>query len=267
MTVQPITFRPFDLSGTPAVPFTRLVAVEARKMADTRAGRWLLIVTGLATAAVLAVMLAVVVARDMIVSFGDFLAAVNAPMGVILPVLGVLSVTQEFGQRTALTTFTLVPSRMRVYRAKFAAALGIAVAGAVLGMVLAVLAYGGYAALSDAATGFDAGPDDLGRFLLVQALGLIGGIAFGALFLNSSAAIVVLFSVTFVLTGLFELGAQTIGWFADVRPWIDFQAAQGPLSFGGVSATEWAHLVVSAVPWLVLPLLIGLRRILRAEIR
>ena len=32
-----------DLSGTAPLPFTRLVRVELRKMADTRAGRWLLI--------------------------------------------------------------------------------------------------------------------------------------------------------------------------------------------------------------------------------
>jgi len=267
MTVQPVAFRPFDLSATPAVPFAALVRVETRKMTDTRAGRWLLIVTGLLTAAVLGTMLAVVVAQDVTVSFGDFLGAVTAPMGIILPVLGVLSVTQEFGQRTALTTFTQVPSRTRVFGAKFAAALGLAAAAAVLSLVLAAAAYGGYALMSDAGTGFHAGPGDLGRFLLVQALGLAGGIAFGALFLNGAAAIVVLFSVTFVLTGLFELGAQMIGWFGDLRPWIDFQAAQGPLMESGVTATEWAQLLVSSVPWLVIPLLIGLRRILRAEVK
>jgi ABC-2 type transport system permease protein len=29
-----------DVSGTPRVPFTRLVSVELRKALDTRAGRW-----------------------------------------------------------------------------------------------------------------------------------------------------------------------------------------------------------------------------------
>lgn len=267
MTVQTLAPRPFDLAATPAVSFGRLVSVETRKMADTRAGRWLLISTALITAVVLGVMLAVVVAKDMEVSFGDFLVAVNTPMGILLPVLGVMSVTQEFGQRTALTTFTQVPSRMRVYAAKFAAALGLALVAAVLSLVLAVGAYLAYDAMSDLAPGLDVGPGDLGRFLLVQALGLAGGLAFGALLLNTAAAIVVLFSVTFVLTGLFEIGAQTIGWFGDLRPWIDLQAAQAPLSEGGVTATEWAHLLVSSLPWLILPLVIGLRRVLRAEVK
>ncbi len=267
MTTQTLAPRVLDLRTTPAVPFTRLVSVETRKMADTRAGRWLLISIGLATAIVLGVMLAVVVARDMRVSFGDFLAAANAPMGVLLPVLGVMSVTQEFGQRTALTTFTQVPSRMRVYSAKFAAALGLALGAAVLSLVIAAGAYLAYDAMSDTAAGFSAGPGDLGRFLLVQALGLAGGLAFGALFLNTAVAIVVMFSVTFVLTGLFEIGAQTIGWFGDLRPWIDFQAAQGPLMDAGVTATEWTRLLVSGLPWLVLPLAIGLWRVLRAEVK
>lgn len=265
MTVQPIAFRPFDLAATPAVPFTRLVAVEARKMADTRAGRWLLISIGALTALVLGILLAVVIVQDVSMTFGDFLGAANLPMGILLPVLGIMSVTQEFGQRTALTTFTLVPSRLRVHAAKLSAAFAIAVAAAVLGLVLAAASFGVYAAATDTGTGFDAGPGDFGRYLLVQALGLASGVAFGALFLNTAAAIVVLFSVTFALTGVFELGAQTIGWFADVRPWIDLQAAQGPLSEGGVTATEWAHLAVSALPWLLLPLVVGMRRILRAE--
>lgn len=268
MTTQPLAPRTFDLSATPAVGFGHLTRVELRKMADTRAARWLLISTGLVTAAVLAIMLAVVVAKDVTVSFGDFLVATNTPMGIILPVLGVLAVTQEFGQRTALVTFTQVPSRMRVHGAKFTAAMVIAVAAAVAGMVLAVAAYLLYGALSGTALNLDAGVGDLGRYVLLQALGLASGFAFGALLLNSAAAIVVLFSVTFVVTSMFELGSQIIGgWFADLRPWIDMQNAQGPLSEGGVTATEWAHLAVAALPWLVLPLVLGLRRIQRVEIK
>lgn len=268
MTTLPLAHRTFDLNATPAVPFGRLVRVEVRKMADTRAARWLLVSIGLLTAAVLAVMLAVVVVKDIDVTFDDFLAATNTPTGILLPVLGVLAVTQEFGQRTALVTFTQVPSRMRVCAAKFAAAMGIAAAAAVLSVMLAAGAYLLYGVLTGADLAFHTGPSGLGRFLLVQALGLAGGVAFGALLLNSAVAIVVLFSVTFVLTGLFELGDQVIGgWFADLRPWIDMQNAQGPLVSGGVTATEWARLAVSALPWLVLPLVIGLRRIQRAEIK
>ena len=52
-----------------------------------------------------------------------------------------------------------------------------------------------------------------------------------------------------------QLGATFIGWFSDIRDWIDFNAAQTPLQGGNsVSGTEWAHLVVSGLIWLGIPL-------------
>ena len=148
MTAQTITPpRTLDVSGTPVIPFGRLVSVEVRKMVDTRAGRWLLISTGLVTALVLVP----AVGRrgqDLTVSFGDFMVGMNTPMGVFLPVLGIMAVTQEFGQRTALTTFTQVPSRLRVFGAKFVATLGLAVVAVVVGLLLAFLANVLYGALS-----------------------------------------------------------------------------------------------------------------------
>ena len=43
-------------------------------------------------------------------------------MGILLPVLGILLVTSEWSQRTAMVTFTLEPSRSRVIAAKFVVA-------------------------------------------------------------------------------------------------------------------------------------------------
>ena len=96
------------------MPFGRLVSVELRKMADTRAGRWLLISIAALTALVLAIQLAVILSNDLQVDFRDFMIAMNTPMGVLLPVLGIMSVTSEWTQRTAMVTFTLEPSRSRL---------------------------------------------------------------------------------------------------------------------------------------------------------
>jgi ABC-2 type transport system permease protein len=93
------------------------------------------------------------------------------------------------------------------------------------------------------------------------------GFAFGTLFLNTAAAIVVYFVYSFVLPGLFQLGAQLIDWFADIQPWIDFAAAQNPLIEGSISGEQWAQLAVSGFIWLVLPLAVGLWRVLRAEVK
>lgn len=42
-------------------------------------------------------------------------------MGIFLPVIGIIAVTGEWSQRTALTTFTLVPRRWRIVVAKIVA--------------------------------------------------------------------------------------------------------------------------------------------------
>ena len=67
--------------------------------------------------------------------------------------------------------------------------------------------------------------------------------------------------------GLFALGSALMGWFADLSPWIDFQAAQLPVQDLSVNGDEWGHLIVSGLLWLGLPLAIGLWRVLRAEVK
>lgn len=257
----------FDISGTTPVPFGRLVAVELRKMADTRAGRWLLISIAALTALVLAIQLAVILSNDLQVDFRDFMIAMNTPMGVLLPVLGIMSVTSEWTQRTAMVTFTLEPSRSRLILAKFVSTMLIAVVAVVIGLALSVAANLLYGALSGNEVLWDIGVVDVVFYFLLHAIGMATGFAFGTLFLNTAAAIVVYFVYSFVLPGLFQLGAQLMDWFADIQPWIDFAAAQNPLIEGSISGEQWAQLAVSGFIWLVLPLAVGLWRVLRAEVK
>jgi hypothetical protein len=71
-----------------------------------------------------------------------------------------------------------------------------------------------------------------------------------------------------VLPGLIALGSQFMDWFEKIAPWIDFSAAQGNLyELSDMTGKQWAHLVVSGFIWLVIPLAVGLRRILRAEVK
>jgi ABC-2 type transport system permease protein len=257
----------FDISDTTPVPFGRLVAVELRKMADTRAGRWLLISIAALTALVLAIQLAVILSNDLQVDFRDFMVAMNTPMGILLPVLGIMSVTSEWTQRTAMVTFTLEPSRSRLILAKFVSTMLIAVVAVVIGLALSVAANLLYGALSGDEVLWDIGAVDVVFYFLLHAIGMATGFAFGTLFLNTAAAIVVYFVYSFVLPGLFQLGAQLMDWFADIQPWIDFAAAQNPLIEGSISGEQWAQLAVSGFIWLVLPLAVGLWRVLRAEVK
>ena len=127
-----------DISGTSRVPFGRLITVELRKMADTRAGMWLLLSIGLITAAIVTIFY--FAAPDEQRTFLNFMGATATPQGFLLPVLGILLVTQEWSQRTAMVTFTLEPSRMRVVTAKLVSLVIVSVLALVVGLVLGAVA-------------------------------------------------------------------------------------------------------------------------------
>jgi ABC-2 type transport system permease protein len=257
-----------DVSGTEPVPFSRLGRVELRKMADTRAGRWLLISIAAVTALVLVIQLAVVLSQDLVVSFQDFMTAMNTPMGVLLPVLGIMAVTSEWSQRTAMVSFSLEPHRARIIVAKLVVGLLLAVAAVAIALVLAALCNALYSVLGDDPTRWNLSVGDTASFLLLQVIGMLTGFAFAALLLNTPAAIVIYMVYSFVLPGLFELGAQLLGWFDELRPWIDFNLAQSPLYDGsGMDGKDWAYFAVSGFIWLVVPLAVGMRRVLSAEVK
>src|SRR3954471_14577701 len=233
MTAQaaPLTL---DVSQTARVPFTRLTQVELRKMFDTRAGRWLLISIAASTALVLVIQLWVVLAQDLAVTFDDFAGGANIPMNLLLPVLGIMSVTSEWSQRTAMVTFALEPSRSRFLAAKYVGTLIVAVVAVVIGLGLTILANALYGAFSDHPVVWELSAFQIVCYFLLYLFSMSTGFAFGMLLLNTAAAIVVYFVYSFILPGLFELGASLLSWFSDVRPWIDFNAAQTPLTEGSV---------------------------------
>lgn len=262
-----MTTATLDVSRTPAVPFGRLVNVELRKMADTRAGRWLLISIGLLTLLVLIIQMSVVLGQDIDVKFIDFLQGMNIPMAILLPVLGVMTVTSEWSQRTAMVTFTLEPSRIRVIAAKFASILVVAPAALVLGLVLAVVANLLYGQWSGGGAVWGSTGKYAALYLVLYVIGMASGFALGALFLNSPAGIVFYVVYSFVLSIPFEIAANLMSWFNHLRPWIDFNFAQSPLIDGSIAGKEWGHLATSGLIWLALPLAVGIWRIRRAEVK
>ena len=102
--------------------------------------------------------------------------------------------------------------------------------------------------------------------MINQTFAMLGGFALACLLLNTPAAIVTYFVYRYVLPGLFAIGSALMEWFSDFAPWIDFQGASVELYDMPLSGTEWAHLAMSGFIWLVVPLVIGLWRIRRAEV-
>lgn len=248
-----------DISHTRSIPLSRLVRVELRKMADTRAGMWLLITIAAITAAIIVIFF--FAAPESERTFSNFIGVTATPQGFLLPVLGILLVTSEWGQRTALVTFTLTPVRGRVLVAK--------VIGAVLLGLAAILVATGVAALATVAGGTaDAwqgiGWDDFGKFSLLQTMSILQGVAFGLLILNSAGAIVTFFLVPTAFSILASIWTK----MAEIQPWIDLGYAQGPLFSGeNMTGAHWQHLASGVAIWVVLPFVLGCLRVLRSEVK
>jgi ABC-2 type transport system permease protein len=235
----------------------RLVAVELRKMVDTRAGFWLQVAMVVLTMVVVIVRLLVGDATDH--TFQSVLDAGLQPAAILLPVLGILLVTSEWSQRTGLITFALVPVRSRVLGAKLIASLLLAVA--MLAISVTVVAAGVFVSSPGVeGTWSDAAPL-IGQSAVNLTAGMVVGVALGAILLAPAPAIVLLFALPMSWMAVLSLPV-----FSHVAPWVDYARALGQMTEYVMSPTQWAHAGTSLVIWMVLPLLIGARRITRREI-
>jgi ABC-2 type transport system permease protein len=234
----------------------RLVAVELRKIVDTRAGFWMQVATVAITALVVIVRLATGDAADH--TFAALLDVGVKPAAVLLPIAGILLVTSEWSQRTGMITFALVPRRSRVLAAKLAASLVLAVAmlAVSVGIVAAgvLVASPGDGAWAEAATLIAQSAVYLGG-------GMLTGVAFGMVVLASAPAIVTLFALPIAWTAV-----ASLSFFADAAPWLDTRLALGPLPQEVLSTTQWAHAGTALALWMLLPLLIGIWGITRREV-
>ncbi|HEY0950990.1 ABC transporter permease [Nocardioides sp.] len=261
-----MTTATLDLRGSTPTPFARLLRVELRKSYDTRAGLWLLISIGLLVLAAEVIALSVTTVQDEAMQFGDFVGTAAFLTSFLLPVLGIMVLTTEWSQRTAMVTFSLEPRRPRVIAAKALVGVVLTLATVVVSTVIGAVCNALYG-LIEGHVDWTFGWSDFAAFTITQILAMFGGFALAALFLNTPAAIVVFFIYKWVLPGLFALGAGLMDWFDHLRPWVDFQVAQEAIWDWSTSGRAWAELVVSGVVWLGVPLAWGIWRVLRAEVK
>ena len=278
-TISGTTLSPEPPAATPAarrtdlderdrragLPMSRLVAVEARKSFDTRSGFWLLASTGIT--ALLATAAVVLWAPDSDLTYDTFGAAIGVPMAVILPMIAILSVTGEWSQRSGLTTFTLVPHRGRTISAKALVAMSVGVVSMLLAFAIGAVGNVVGSAIAGVDTVWDISLSHMLLIILANVLGLLVGFMLGVLIRNSPGAIVSYFVYSFVLPTLAGLLAASQSWFHDLQPWVDFNFAQSALFNGGVTSEQWANLAVASTIWLVVPLAVGLRLLLRSEVK
>jgi ABC-2 type transport system permease protein len=247
------------------IPLARITAVELRKMFDTRSGFWLM--ASIAIAAVLATGAVILFAPDSQLTYSNFAAAIGVPMTVILPMVAILAVTGEWSQRSGLTTFTLVPHRHRVVVAKAICAVAVGVASMLLAFAVGAVGNVLGTAITGTPTVWDLPVGVCLDIVAANVLGLLMGFMLGVLIRNSAGAIVGYFVYAFVLPTIASVLAASQTWFADLRPWVDFNFAQSRMFDGSLSSTEWAHVAVTGAGWLVLPLAFGLWRLVRSEVK
>jgi ABC-2 type transport system permease protein len=244
----------------PRPSLARLTHVELRKATDTRAGFWLLLIIVLATGA--AAFLRMAVGHEADRNLVEAFSFAQVPAAVLLPVLAILSVTSEWSQRTALTTFALVTQRWRIVAAKLVAALVLSLGAVAVSIVFSAIANGLGSAIFATDGSWSLPVSALGETFVYQAIGMLGGAAFGMVFLASAPAIV----LYYVLPTLWGILGEVIPGLDGPSKWLDLGQSTTPLQDFDMSGVAWARLATSVLLWVALPLAIGLVRITRSEV-
>ena len=119
-------------------------------------------------------------------------------------------------------------------------------------------------AFMDGAGTWNVGAANVRDFFAVQLIGILQGFAFGMLLMNTAAAIVLYYVIPIAWSVLFSM----VGALENAAPWLDLNTAMAPAfeqqTFHG---DDWAHLAVAGTIWVLLPLALGLLRLLHREVK
>lgn len=243
----------------------RVVRVELRKMFDTRSGFWLM--ASIVIAALLTMVGTVVFAPDEDLTYYTFAKAIGFPMTIVLPIIAILSITGEWSQRTGLTTFTLVPHRSRVILAKTISS--VVVGAAAMLFALAVGLVGNLVGTTIAGTDlvWDVSVAEGINIVLGGLLCLLMGTMLGMLIRSSAGALVGYFVIALVFPTIAGILSASQAGFRELQPWVDPNWARSFLFEGTLTGEQWAQVGVTTATWLVLPALLGLRLVMRSEVK
>ena len=144
---------------------------------------------------------------------------------LLIGVLGVLCVTQEYSQGTIRLTLAATPSRPRVYLAK---AVVVALLGAALTGLVVLIGNVVGSAIIDArdVPALDSNPDAAPAFLAMILMGAVVavlGMAIGALTRNPPSAITTLVLWPLLVEGIVG-GLLSLAFDDDVARWMPFQS-------------------------------------------
>ena len=268
------------LPAVTKVPFGRLLLVEWRKMTDTRAGRALLIISaGMLLLAMGIVVLVAALNETFSLGLSAWSSILTIPLSLLTPVLAIMIVTQEWGQRTNMVTFSLEPSRLRVMAAKLVAVVALAIALIAVALLCGIVGN----ALAAAVGGYDASWTINGEMLAwtiaQQLLYFVSAFGIAMCLLSTPFSIVVVYVDQLLLPLMVWSTLYFIfDWAADVIPFIDMGYAMSPFMGAGGKTPDGAQLpdpgtqqvlalICSIFLWVVVPVVLGAYRVIKSEVK
>lgn len=257
MTTQTVHTDAASLAAaTDPIRFRRVLGVEWRKSIDTRSARWLLAAIAVLTAG--AATIPLFVPHEMQQRWPTYLGMTALVLALLLPLVSILTLTSEWGQRSVVVTFTQEPRRDRVVAAKVLSGFALALVGAAFAFGVCAIAMGVSDSLGRPVT-WSVQWQYVAGFTLFVIVNCLMGIAFGALMLNTPAAIVLFLVLPTLWTVL------SFGWLQDVGHWLD--TAQ---TYRHILESDWTghtgQILVSLAVWIALPLALGTVRTLRRDV-
>ena len=105
------------------------------------------------------------------------------------------------------------------------------------------------------------------NIVLGNLLCLLTGTMLGMLIRSSPGALVVYFVYSLLLPTVAGFLATSQDWFRDLQPWVDLNFAQAALFSGSLTGEQWANVAVTTTIWLLVPGAIGLRAVMRSEVK
>jgi hypothetical protein len=239
-----------------------VLRMELRKTVDTRASRWVLAaVLALAVGAMAYELLDVrsLAASDpSAVTFPRYLDNVFDGVALLLPVVGVLAMTSEWSQRTALSTFTLVPRRGRVLSAKVVAALVVVVVAALVCSLVALAATVLASQVAGVPLVVEGGAAAVLQTVVATVLTTSMAVGLGALAGSTPVGVVAFYALPL---GFAVAAPRVLG---EAAVWLDGLWAFERLAEGTV--TSWPQTGTAVAVWVLLPLVAGVARCLRREV-
>jgi ABC-2 type transport system permease protein len=249
----------------PRIPLSRTVRVELRKMFDTRSGFWLIASIGIT--GLIATIATIAFAPDADLTYYTFAKAIGFPITILLPMVALLSITSEWSQRTGLTTYTMLPDRKRVVLAKTLSSVIVAIASMLFAFAVGAIGTVIGSAIAGTSEVWDVSVGHALTIVLGNLTCLLTGTMLGMLTRSSAGGLVTYFVLTLVVPTLSGALAASQQWFEKLQPWVDLNYAQSFMFEGMHTGAQWAHIAVTVLIWIVLPGIVGIRVVMRSEVK